>query len=94
MKKLVMSLMLIVSITFVSAGVYAGVTLINKDSKRYYYMANTSKSCFSGGVTSYISSNTTSSVPAGWFCLNKSKPAVKLNDGERWFIKNGKLQKG
>ena len=93
MKQLKIILFFMLVTCFFATGVFADVTLRNKDSKRYYYMANTSSSCFSGGVTSYIESNTTSSVPAGWFCLNKEKPAVMLNNGERYIIENGVLKK-
>ncbi|MDH4128476.1 MAG: hypothetical protein OEV44_06965 [Spirochaetota bacterium] len=93
MKKTKMILVFFLAFSFLATGVFADVALHNKDSKRYYYMANTSNSCFSGGVTSYIGPNTSSSVPAGWFCLNKEKPAVLLKNGEKYIIQNGVLKK-
>lgn len=70
---------------------FAAANLSNKDSKSYKLLLNSSESCFSGTHTS-IGSNTSTSVSAGWACLDKKKPAVKLENGKSYIIKNGKIQ--
>lgn len=69
----------------------ADVTLSNKDSREYQLLLDTSDSCFSG-LHTYVSSYTTRKAPEGWACLNKQKPAVKLEKGKDYMIKNGKIQ--
>ena len=74
-----------------SSALWAGsVQLHNQDSHSYRYLSNSSESCFSGTHSS-ISSNTVSSVSSGWFCLHEEKPAVYLQEGKKYKIKNGKV---
>jgi hypothetical protein len=69
----------------------ASVTLSNKDSREYKILIASSDSCFSGTHTS-IGSNTTTTVDAGYLCINEEKPAYKLEDGKRYVIKDGKVE--
>ena len=70
---------------------FASSNLMNKDTRSYKLLVNSSPSCFSGTHTS-ISSNNSTSVSSGWACLDEIKPAVKLEDGKSYVIKIGKIQ--
>ncbi|PID77651.1 MAG: hypothetical protein CSB24_00470 [Deltaproteobacteria bacterium] len=75
---------------FFASSAMATVSLSNKDSKQYQLLLNSSETCFAGTESS-INSSTTSKVDAGWACLNKQKPAVKLEEGKSYIIKDGKI---
>lgn len=91
MKRNLVCLAAAAALLLASASAFASVTISNKDSKSYKLLLNSSESCFSGTHTS-ISSNTTTSVGAGWACLDEVKPAVKLEDGKSYVIKGGKIE--
>ncbi|HMX58296.1 MAG TPA: hypothetical protein PKE49_17350 [Leptospiraceae bacterium] len=88
MKKYVLSLA--ISSLF-STAVMASANLYNSDSQSYRLLLDSSESCFSGTHTS-IESNTRTSVSSGWACLGEEKPAVKLEDGKSYVIRNGVIQ--
>jgi hypothetical protein len=89
--KSVRSGIIIGAISLFTVPAMASVTLSNQDSREYKLLLDTSESCFSGTHTR-IQSNTTTTVSAGWICLNEEKPAVKLEDGKYYEIKDGKIQ--
>lgn len=90
MKRIVFALVSLVALVAFSATALASVTLTNKDSQRYELRIATSDSCFSGTDTS-IGGNTTSTFTAGWLCIDKKKPAYKIEDGKAYVIEGGKV---
>ncbi len=84
--------LLFAAVMAVSAGIaYASVELSNEDSREYRILIADSDSCFSGTRT-YIGGSTTTSVNAGWLCINEEKPGYKMDDGKSYRIKNGRLE--
>ncbi|PID48197.1 MAG: hypothetical protein CR967_01135 [Proteobacteria bacterium] len=78
---------------FVASSAIASVTLKNEDSTSYKLLLKSSQSCFSGTHTSISGGTTSTQIDAGWACLNEKKPAVKLEDGKTYVIKDGKIVK-
>ncbi len=77
----------------VASSAFASVTLTNKDSKSHQLLVNTSETCFAGTHTSLNSNTTSTQIDAGWACVDGKKPAVKLENGKSYIIKNGKIIK-
>ncbi len=69
---------------------WASANLYNSDSRSYRLLLDSSESCFSGTHTS-IESNTRTSVSAGWACVDEQQPAVRLEDGKSYVIRNGAI---
>ncbi|PIE74604.1 MAG: hypothetical protein CSA18_04455 [Deltaproteobacteria bacterium] len=88
MKKL---LVIILLSLFIASSAMASASLSNRDFKQYKILAASTQFCFSG-IHTFISSNTTISVPAGWVCLKEKKPAVRLESGKYYIIKNGRIK--
>jgi len=91
MRRNLLSVFALLTITLFAGSAFASVTVSNQDSNRYDVLIASSDSCFSGTHTS-IGGNTTTSFSAGWFCLNEKKPAFKIEDGKSYIIKNGKIK--
>ncbi len=86
MKKLAL---ILVSLLFATSAM-ASVSLKNEDSRQHQLLLKTSDTCFSGTHTS-INGHTTSNVDPGWACVDKKKPAVKLENGKSYVIRNGRI---
>ncbi len=77
----------------IASSAIASVTLKNEDSSNHRLLIKSSKTCFGGTETSLNSGTVSSQIDAGWACVDGKKPAVKLEDGKTYVIKNGKIVK-